>query len=99
MILHLRLHAARLSNLIIVGPLLIISPFVLMTAYLWCVDRWFGWNSSSDVAALIVALLTGVVGVCLVPSSRAARALTIIAYIPAVGWLMIFLGLSWRGGI
>jgi hypothetical protein len=99
MITRIRQHAQLLMHLIVIGPLLIVSPPLLMTSYLWCADHWLRWNTLTDIAAMAITLLIGTVGIYLLPISRFARSITVLPYIALVGWLMVLWAIVWRGGL
>ena len=88
-----------LKHLIVVGPLLVVSPPLFVTSYLWGADHWFRSNTLTDTAALAITLLIGVVGLYLLPISRFARSIAALPYIAFVGWLMILWAIVWRGGL
>jgi hypothetical protein len=98
MITRIRQHAEPLKHLV-VGPVFLISPVFLMASYLWCADHWFRWNTRTDIAALVIVMLLGAVGIYLLPISRFARGLIILPYVVFVGWLMISWAIVWRGGL
>jgi hypothetical protein len=99
MIACIRRHTEPLKDRIVVGPLLIASPLLLMTSYLWCADHWFRWTTLTDTAALAIIMLIGVAGLYLLPLSRLTRSITALPYIALVGWLMMLWAIVWRGGL
>jgi hypothetical protein len=72
---------------------LLISPLLLMTAYLW-VSREFlpGWTRTADFAALIASVAVGLVGIWRLPCSTILRALFALVY--AAGVLLLLFAWS-----
>jgi len=81
----------------LVGPLLMFSPILLWTLYLYLSDSW-PWRYT-DVAALVVVMAVGLAGVWQLPISRVARALAFPAYAIFVVILAVFSAISFRGGL
>ncbi len=99
MITRIRQRTEPLKHMVVVGPLLVGSTPLFMTSYLWGADHWFRWNTLTDVIALVMTLLVGVVGVYLLPISRFARGVAALPYIALVGWMMMLWAIVWRGGL
>jgi hypothetical protein len=99
MIMRIQPLVEYLKNLIIVGPMLTISPFLLITVYLWCADHWFKWDGFTDIAALTIAMLIGVFGVLLLPISRIGRFIIAFPYTALTVWLIFLWAIVWRGGL
>ena len=89
----------ELRNRDLVGPLLMVSPILLMTIYLYLSDFWPQGRSYTDVAALVMVVAVGLAGVWLLPVSRLARALAFPAYATFALILAALWAISFRGGL
>ncbi len=76
----------------------VVTPFVLMSAYLllsrWP-SRWF--TGPSDFAAGAVSLLVGSVFIATLPVSREVRAISLLFYVPGFCFLLFLYCLEFVG--
>jgi hypothetical protein len=76
------------------GALMLLAPWIVAGLYLyfsrWPV-RW--WNTASDTAMLVAAVGFGLAGLSMLPLRRWQKALAALAYIPAIGALLVVFSL------
>jgi hypothetical protein len=86
-------------NRVLVGLLLVISPILLTTVYLYVSDLWPLWWEITDIPAAIIIIAVGIAGVCLLPIAASWRVMISAGYAVCTAWVLFWWAISFRGGL